>query len=109
MKMTADETRLLLDIIQLIATVIIAIYVWQSNKHKATTQAIDRLDLRVDTISDRVLQAESAINHMPDHQALGRVHRRIDEVGQGLSRIEGETKAMHHTLQLMQQHLMDKD
>lgn len=106
--MDADWTRLGFNITQTVITAAIGIYVWLSNRHRAMKQDIDHVDERVDALKDRLVRVESAVEHMPDHQSLGRVHNRIDQVGQGLKGVEAEIKSMNHTVQLIQQHLMGK-
>jgi CII-binding regulator of phage lambda lysogenization HflD len=117
--MNLDEIRNGLQIVQMLATAVIAVYVWFTNRDKANKQAIEQLRTdfqqqnagqqeEIKKLQERVLQAESDIKHLPNHDALAQLHERINEVGHELSGLMGEFKSMNHTLQLIHQHLMDR-
>lgn len=107
--MEADWLKLALDLSTTIGLIVLGIYTWYSNRHKALKTDIEKVDERVDGLSDRMLEAESAIKHMPNHDTLSRIHERINGMGETLSHVEGQTESMNRTLQLIQRHLMDKE
>ena len=106
--MDYSAARFWFDILQSLFMVGVSIYVWWSNKSKATRTAIDRVDARVSGHETRLLLIEQDIKHQPGNAEIGEIHQRVDQVGQGLARLEGEMKQANLTLQLIQQHLLEK-
>ncbi len=97
----------------------VTVYVWHSNRQRATKEAIDRVEQKHDAdvkrveiqaqeYSDRILQMEQQIMHLPNNDKLGQVHYRIDQLGQGVKGMEGELKQINHTLHLIQSFLLEK-
>lgn len=118
MELSTDIIRTVVEVVQFIMTLVIGVYVWLTNRHKANKDAIDTVDAvnkasikevgaRVDALSDRVLELETSVAHMPDHQALGDLHKKINEVSNSVSKIEGQMSQMNVTLTLIQRALMD--
>lgn len=106
------------DAFQAVWTIGVTIYVWFSNRQRATKEAIARveqkhdIDLkrteeRLQEYRDRILQLEQQVMHLPDDNKIGQVHYRIDQLGQGVKSMEGEMKQMNHTLQLIQGYLLE--
>lgn len=85
----------------------VSIYVWWSNRTRATKTAIDRVDARVTTHETRILLIEQSAQHTPNHEDIGAIHNRVDQVGQGVKQIEGQMTQINHTLHLIQQHLLE--
>lgn len=107
------------DMVQTIFMCLVAIYVWNNNKHRATKESITQseerleqklnaLDVRVDEHNDRLLGVEREIHHLPNIKDIHEVHARVDQVGQGVKSMEGTVTQMNNTLQLIQQHLLEK-
>lgn len=112
-----DAVRVAIDVVQVLGLVGVSLYTWFSTRHRATKDAITRVDdqrkadvARVDERlkehGDRLLTLEQQVNHLPDNNAIGTVHRRIDDVGQGLKGVEGQMMQMNTTLRLIQEHLL---
>ncbi|MDH5185206.1 MAG: DUF2730 family protein [Gammaproteobacteria bacterium] len=104
-----NEWRFWFDIVQLVATLLIGIYVWQTNKHKANHKAIKDVDEKVIDHQERILVIENEMTHVPGDKEISRIHNRIDQVGQGVKHIEGTVQQMNTTLTLIQQSLMESD
>ena len=51
---------------------------------------------------------ERDLRHAPNHDDLKRIHSRLDEVSDDLSKLMGEFKGTAHTLSLIHEHLLNK-
>lgn len=118
--MGIDETavRFWFDAFQVAWAVGVTIYVWISNRQRATKEAIDRVEqkhdadvkrfeARLQEYGNRVLQLEQQVMHLPNNEKIGQVHYRIDQLGQGVKGMEGQMVQMNHTLQLIQGFLLE--
>ena len=108
------------DVAQFVLTGLIGIYVWNSNRQRATKTAIDRvesqakedismLDDRLDEHNDRLVSLERDMKHLPNIKDIGGVHHRVDQVAQAVKGVEGEMKQINNTMQLINQHLLEKN
>ena len=106
------------DIGQTVFVVLVGIYTWQANKHRATKSAINRiqeqlendiraLDSRIDEHRDRLTTVERELTHVPGANDIGEIHYRVDQIGQGVKSLEGEMKQINNTMQLIQQYLLE--
>ena len=104
--------RFWIDIAQVLGLIGLAVYTWFVNRTKANSQAIEVLEEKSDKrFSDhhtRLSVIEKELTHVPGEPEVGRIHNRIDQVGQGVKHIEGEMKQMNATLHLIQQYLLEK-
>lgn len=109
--------RFWFDVVQIVWAIAVSLYVWHSNRQRATKDAInrveqkhiadvDKIEARLQEHGDRILRAEQQIDHLPNHDKLGQVHYRIDQLGQGVKGMEGQLEQINHTLHLIQEHLL---
>ncbi len=105
--------RFWFDLVQVLWAVAVTVYVWHSNRQRATKEAIarvetkhdadlKRLEARLQEHGDRLLQMEQQVVHLPNNDKIGQVHYRIDQLGQGVEGVKGELKQINHTLHLIQ-------
>lgn len=113
-----SAARFWFDVIQVAWAIAVTLYVWYSNRQRATKQAINRveqkheadvkrLENRLQECGNRLLVLEQQIVHLPNGEKLGQVHFRIDQLGQGVKGMEGQMVQMNHTLQLIQSFLLE--
>ena len=106
------------DVGQTVFMLLMGVFAWQANKHRATKAAIDRveqrvseairaLDNRIDEHRDRLTTVERELTHVPGANDIGEIHYRVDQIGQGVKSLEGEMKQINNTMQLIQQYLLE--
>lgn len=112
-----SNARFWFDVIQVVWAIAVPVYVWYSNRQRATKEAINRveqkhdadvktLEGRLQEQSNRVLMLEQQVMHLPNNDKIGQVHYRIDQLGQGVEGMKGELKQINHTLHLIQSFMM---
>lgn len=112
--------RFWFDLVKVAWAIGVSIYVYQSNRQRATKDAINRveqkhdadvkrLEDRLQEYGNRVLKLEQQVMHLPNHEKIGQVHYRIDQLGQGVKGMEGEMKQMNHTLAIIQEYLLKEN
>lgn len=94
MTMGLEELKLVLQAINLIAVVWLAI----SGRDKVTK---DALDAKLASHADRLTAIERDLKHAPTHDDLKRIHARLDEVSTGMATVVGELKSATHILNLL--------
>ena len=101
--------RTLQDIL-IVITVIYAIFL---NRTKVNKDAIDALGKKVaEEIAKhdkRVALLDTEVRSLPGHQEIGEIHEKINNVGQGVSSVEGQLKSINNTLGLINTHLINKE
>lgn len=100
-----------LDVLQVVFTAAIGIYVWVSNRTAVNTKRIAKLegdlDERLDEQEVRLTRVEEALRHAPTHEDLKRIHARIDDVASGVSLVSGKIGETTRTLTLIHEHLLN--
>lgn len=86
-----------------------------ANHRQETTKRGDELSVSVDALQtmlqeqhDNMVEVQATIKHMPTHQDLASLHRRMDLMNSQLSEIAGRAEASGKTLALIHEHLMNK-
>lgn len=101
-----------IDILQAVVTAAVWIYVWLVTRTRVNAARISKmkedLDARLDGHGRRLMRLEGAVEHGPTRDDLGRIHTRIDEVAAAIARIEGESHAAARNLDLIHQHLLER-
>ena len=82
------------------------LFVWLSNRSKATRSAIDRVDERVSDLATRTQSLETRLDHMPSDQHIQDIHEKINEVAKGQAESLGEQKAMRRQLEQINEYLL---
>lgn len=108
--MSTEDIKIALQVVNMLATFGVGIYVWVSTQDKVTNKRISELevstDKRLDDHSDRLARVEQDVQHAPDDEDIKRLHARIDELGGSLRRLEGEFVGANRTLSLIHEFLL---
>lgn len=125
--------RFWLDVIQIVATLGVAIYVWFVNRDRVTNARISSLreengkrflkleqafDTRMDSHSERLARVEATCGHRIGHDELSgeltKVYDRINglatdgaETKAGVANLQGEMQGVLRQLHLISEHLMN--
>ena len=81
-----------------------ALYTWLSSKNKVNAQEISDLRGVVSTQAERLASLEASCLRGTE---LQRVHERVDNLTQEVSRVSGGMAAMNESLMLIHQYLLD--
>lgn len=104
--------KFVFDIIQTSFTVGISIYVWILAKHKANASRIaaleDKAEEETGLIKNRLTALETKIEHLPNREAIGNIHRRLDEQAKTLHKMEGALNGVNDTSKLILETLLTK-
>ncbi len=104
-----------------VGTVLLAVWLFVTNRSRVNTARIDRLedhtDGRIDKLEDHVNERivehdkwleriEERNKHMPTHEDFKRVHARLDSLSEEYRQLSGEFKGASHTLNLIHEYLL---
>ena len=110
--MDYEAWRFWIDGLQTVLTAALGVYVWLVNRTRVNAARIskmeDEIDGRLDEAENRLTKVESDVEHGPTRNDLGRIHTRIDDVAAAVARIEGESHAATRSLDLIHQHLLER-
>lgn len=86
-----DDARFWLEVLRWLITLAIGLYVWVSNRSRATKSAIERVDHRHteagQSLRERVSHIEGAMDHLPKAE-------QVAELQAAVTRAEGSIKAV---------------
>jgi len=104
--MTASmDAKFWLDLAQWSTTIALAIYIYFSNRRKATTDSIVALDKVVSeqqlSNEKRLSHVESEISHLPTHNDLKNINNT-------LSSMEGSLKGLTRAVDIMNEYLLNR-
>ena len=109
--MDYDALRFWLDELHVVIAAGIGVYGWLVRRIHVLSGRIRDLDAsideRMDSQEQRLTRIESTVEHGPTRDDFRRIHKRIDEVGEAVSRIEGSEAATSKQLILIHQHLLE--
>lgn len=104
--------KFVFDIAQLAITVGIAIYVWILSKHKVNATKIAKLEdahnAELNSVKTRLTEVETTVKYLPNRTQISRIHKRIDELSQGVHAMEGELKGVTDNTAMILQALIKK-
>lgn len=89
----------------------IGVYLFWERHNDGTSNRISTFekntDTRLDDHSARISKAEARLDGLPDHDDLGDLHNRINQVTSGMDKVTGELSGMKTTLNLIHQYLLN--
>ena len=101
-----------MDQLHWIAAGVVIIYGWLVSRMQRLSARIRELesqtDHRLDGQAERLSRVEAAVEHGPTRADIGRLHARLDDVGEAVARVEGAEQAAARSLDLIHQHLLGK-
>lgn len=107
----------LLSILNMIGLWAVAIYTWQANRKRVTTERIatlqkamdanmESLKSGIDRQNQRLTAVERDLKNGPTHDDLKRLHQRIDALAGGVRELAGEFKGANATLHLIHAYML---
>tara|TARA_R110001583_G_scaffold9243_2_gene43920 strand:- start:793 stop:1137 length:345 start_codon:yes stop_codon:yes gene_type:complete len=103
-----DATRLGFDLAQTLFMAGVAIYVWWTNRTRATKESIKEVDERASALERRVDGIEKDLSHLPGHDELAVLHEKVNGVANTMSQVQGELRGINTTLNLINEFLINK-
>lgn len=116
--MDYSQARFWFDILQTIGVLVLAVYTWLTNRHKANRDAITQVDKNhkaaiedihghLHEINRKVDLQERDIRHLPNHEDISRLHEKVNKVGESIKEVQGELKNINRTMALVNDHLLN--
>lgn len=92
--MDYDSLRFGLDVVQFLLWAALGLYVWASNRHRATRDHIEKVrdahDKRLDNHAERLTKAEEQLRHLPDSKTIQVLSDRLAELHGDFKGIKAE-------------------
>lgn len=101
------------DLVQTAFGVGITIYVWILSKHKANASKIgaleDKIAGQMAHVQTRLTEIETTLEHMPDRESIGKIHKRLDDQARTLHLMEGQLTGINDTTRLILESMIKGD
>lgn len=108
--MNFEDIKFGFQVLQFLLTAGVGFYVYMSNKDKVTNDRITRLEddleAKIDMHGERLSRLEVRVDSTPTHQDLSDIHKKINQVSDCVSRLEGEFSGAKNTLDLIHDFLL---
>lgn len=114
-----DAYRFVFDILQTLFMALLGVYAWWTNRSHVTTSAIEQveakvsevkasLEIRVNKLDRRLGTVEQEVKHLPDHEDIGDIHEKVNQVATTMSQMQGELAGINRTLGLINEYLLNQ-
>lgn len=100
--------KVLFDVLQALFMVLVTIYVWWTNKHRATGTAIRAMNERLDGVDRHVSQLEQAIKHRPRHDDLDKLRAEMAQTNRGLAELGAQLQGTTALLNRLHDYLLQE-
>ncbi|MEO0442809.1 MAG: DUF2730 family protein [Pseudomonadota bacterium] len=97
-----------LSVANTLGILLTVIYAHVVNRQKANADSIEIIKKDHHALVTRLAKSEKSIEHLPSHDDLSKINRRISEVAQGVTKIEGTMAQIDNSVQLIHNHLLSK-
>jgi len=85
------------------------LYTWVANRSDRNNQDIQGIKRHVDGLDKEVIQLKADIAHLPNHQDMGEIHEKINDVAGDLSHMRGKIEGIDHSLKMLNEYLLNKE
>ena len=96
-----NEWKFWFDVIQMLGTVLLGVYVYISNRHRITGDTIK-------DHHDRLITLESELKHLPNKEKLKEISIRLDTVNNDLQRTIGKFEGVNRAVDLINEFLINQ-
>lgn len=100
--------RFFFDVTQVAGLLAVSAYAWWVNRHRATGQAIEDANVRIDDLERRVDGVDHDLRHRPGTKELRDLWRKLEETNQELARATSTNEALAKQLGMIHQHLLEQ-
>lgn len=127
--MDLDAYRFWFDVLQTVLIAAVGLHQYLITRQRVTTKAFgdlrthidesikkleddmevrhEQLDRRIGANEGDFKTLDGELRHMPSHDDLKNIHKRIDAVGAQVSTVGGTVQAMNNTLSIIHEHLIN--
>lgn len=84
------------------------VYTWLVNRTRVNKAAIESLRGDLHGIRGRVVVLETEVRHLPDHDDLGELHEKVNQVANVMGEMKGEMHGINRTLTLIHESLLSE-
>lgn len=103
--MGIEEIKFGFQVLQVILTGAVGIYVYLSNKDKVTNDKIDKLegdlDEKLNTQGERIAKLEATSEKAPSHNDIAKVYESLNTLAATVNQLVGENRGQSDTLKLI--------
>ncbi len=99
------DSKFWLDLVQSVVMAGITLWTWAANRRAAQKKEVDE---KLASLNDRVTVTEQKIESSPDHDDIGEIYERMDDISGELKKLVGKFEGANHTLQLLHEHLLSE-
>lgn len=96
-----------LSVLNTLAVLGTVIYVHVMNKQKVNAIAIEEANQNHRLLATRVVKMEKTLEHMPSHDDIKALDRRISELAQLVTRMDGVVGQMNRTINRVDDYLLN--
>lgn len=107
-----------LDVVQAVATMLLGIYVWLTNRHRVTIDKISALENKLDERhdrqklncghhKDRTTCLEVNMEHLPKSKDMASLGMSVNDLIGKLSKLEGRLEGINRAVDLLNRHHLD--
>lgn len=98
--------KVLFDVIQALVMVGVAIYVWWTNKHRATSTALRKVNERIDRVDQHVGRLEHTLENRPGYSEIDQLRAEMATMNRGVAELAAQMQASNSLLNRLHEYLL---
>lgn len=108
MNISSDDMSLVLGIGRDIATVAVWVYVWWTQRKKATADQFRAVDKRLDSLDNEMVGMKKELEHAPTQTDIKELSNRIQDLHGDLNKVVGGLEGIRRAVDIMNSHLLER-
>lgn len=101
-----SAAKVLFDIAQALFMAGVAIYVWWSNKHRATGTAITETNGRLDELERHVTRIEQTLDNRPGYSEIEQLRTEMATMNRGVAELAAQMQSSNSLLNRLHEYLL---
>ncbi|MCL7931626.1 DUF2730 family protein [Halomonas llamarensis] len=98
--------KLFFDIVQALFMAGVAVYVYWTNKHRATGSAIEQVNTRLDEVDKHVSRLEQTLDNRPGYSEIEALRGELAEMNRGMAQVNAQMQSTTALLNRLHEYLL---
>lgn len=100
--------RFFFDVAQVAFMCGVALYVWWTNKHRATSTALKAVNSRMDKIDRHITQVENTVSSRPGYGEIDKLRSEMAEMNRGMAQVSAQLQSTTALLNRLHDYMLQE-
>ncbi|MCE8004237.1 DUF2730 family protein [Billgrantia ethanolica] len=100
--------RFFFDLVQVAFMLLVSVYVWWTNKHRATSSALRAVNTRMDKIDRHITQVENRVSSRPGYGEIDKLRSELAETNRGMAQVSAQLQSTTALLNRLHEYMLQE-